>query len=178
MAVRKNAKFLTASEREDFVKACVLMKADIVNPGAPATQQYSRWDENAAIHNMIQNAFAPGSSFVNFGHGGSGAYAFFSWHRFFLHRVESQLQGYVPGVMIPYWDWTDPASIMSETFLGPNGSGASNTVSIGYFAPTAPGTGANSTPAPPWWPAGLTGWNMPSAFGSGAGALRRHLSRR
>jgi hypothetical protein len=29
MEVRKNAKFLTPTEREDFVRACVLMKADI-----------------------------------------------------------------------------------------------------------------------------------------------------
>jgi hypothetical protein len=41
MPVRKNAKFLSATERESFVKACVLMKSDIVNPGAPAVQQYS-----------------------------------------------------------------------------------------------------------------------------------------
>ncbi len=34
MGVRKNAKFLNAAERANFVKACVLMKADIVNPGA------------------------------------------------------------------------------------------------------------------------------------------------
>ena len=60
MAVRKNAKFLTAAEREDFVKACVLMKAEIVNPGAPAAQQYSRWDEYVAIHWMIQLGIAPG----------------------------------------------------------------------------------------------------------------------
>ena len=60
MPVRKNAKFLSATERENFVKACVLMKADIVNPGAPAVQQYSVWDQNVAIHNEIQNAFAPG----------------------------------------------------------------------------------------------------------------------
>jgi hypothetical protein len=73
MPVRKNAKFLSAAEREDFVKACVLMKADIVNPGAPAVQQYSVWDQNVAIHNEIQNAFAPGAPAVNFGHGGSGA---------------------------------------------------------------------------------------------------------
>jgi hypothetical protein len=66
------------------------------------------WDQNVAIHNEIQNAFAPGD---------------------------------VPGVMMPYWDWTDPASIMTGTFLGPNGSGGSSTVSAGYFAPTAPGTG-------------------------------------
>jgi hypothetical protein len=122
MSVRKNAKFLSATEREAFVKACVLMKADIVNPGAPAAQQYSRWDENTAIHQMIQSAFAPGAPSVNFGHGGSGAYAFFSWHRFFLHVVEQQLQTYVPGVLIPYWDWTDPTSIMTDTFLGPNGA--------------------------------------------------------
>ena len=176
MPVRKNAKFLSAAERENFVKACVLMKADIVNPGAPAVQQYSVWDQNVAIHNEIQNAFAPGAPTVNFGHGGSGAYAFFSWHRFFLSEVEKQLQSYVPGVMMPYWDWTDPASIMTDTFLGPNGSGGSSTVSSGYFAPTAPGTGGNPTPAPAWWPPGLTGWNLPSAFGAGAGALRRKLS--
>ena len=24
--------------------------------------------------------------------------------------------------MMPYWDWTDPTSIMTDTFLGPNGS--------------------------------------------------------
>ena len=118
----------------------------------------------------------PGRPSVNFGHGGSGAYAFFSWHRFFLYEVEKQLQSYVPGVMMPYWDWTDPTSIMTNTFLGPNGSGGSSTVSAGYFAPTAPGTGGNPTPAPAWWPAGLTGWNLPSAFGTGAGALRRQLS--
>jgi hypothetical protein len=40
------------------------MKADIVNPGAPASQRYSRWDENVAIHQMIQSAFAPGAAAV------------------------------------------------------------------------------------------------------------------
>ncbi|MGH8836739.1 MAG: hypothetical protein ACRDWG_17340, partial [Actinomycetes bacterium] len=50
MGVRKNAKFLTATERENFVRACVLMKADIVNPAASPADQYSRWDEYVAIH--------------------------------------------------------------------------------------------------------------------------------
>ena len=50
MAIRKNAKFLTVSERENFVKACVLMKADIVNPGAPARSSTAAWDQNVAIH--------------------------------------------------------------------------------------------------------------------------------
>ncbi len=96
MPIRKNASFLTSTEREALVKACVLMKADIVNPAASSSQQYSRWDENVAIHWMIQ-------------------------------------------------------------------------------AGIAPGTGTNPTPTPPWWPAGLTGWRLPTAFGAGSGALRRSL---
>jgi hypothetical protein len=175
MAVRKNAKFLTPAEREAFVKACVLMKAEIVNPAAPPSQQYSRWDENVAIHWMIQKAIAPGvTRTVNFGHGGSGAYSFLSWHRYFLFQVEKQLQRKVPGVLIPYWDWTDPAPIMTDAFLGPNGTDASE-VRSGYFAADAPGTGTNPTSAPPWWPAGLTGWRLPAAFNTGAGPLRRRL---
>ena len=61
MGIRKNAKFLSPTEKENFVRACVLLKADIVNSGAPAAQQYSKWDEYVAIHRMIQNAFAPRS---------------------------------------------------------------------------------------------------------------------
>ena len=176
MGIRKNAKFLTASEREDFVKACVLMKADIVNPGAAAADRYSKWDELVAVHRMIQNANSPTTSNVNFGHGGAGAFSFLSWHRFFLHVVETLLQSHVPGVMIPYWDWSDPAPFMTDTFMGPDGAPATNVVGSGYFAASAPGTAGNPTPAPPWWPAGLAGWQLPAAFGpSLEGPLRRNL---
>ena len=174
MGIRKNAKFLNATERENFVRACVMLKADIVNPGAPANQQYSKWDQYVAIHQEIQNAFAPGSPSVNFGHGGSGAYSFFSWHRYFLSRFELDLQSKVAGVMLPYWDWTDPAPIMTDTFLGPNGT-VSNEIRSGYFAADAPGTGTNPTPAPLWWPAGLTGWRLHSAFGTQSGPLKRGI---
>lgn len=176
MGIRKNAKFLTAAEREGFVKACVLMKADIVNPGAPAAAQYSRWDEYVAVHQMIQRGRAPGSTVgVNFGHGGTGSYSFLSWHRYFLHRFELQLQSYVPGVMLPYWDWTDPTPLFVDTFLGPNGTAGSQIVSSGYFAPNRPGTVGNPTPLPPWYPAGLNGWNLHSDFGTGAGGLKRNV---
>ena len=164
-------------ERENFGKACVLMKADIVNISAPTSQRYSKWDEYVAIHWMIQNAFAPTAAFVNFGHGGSGSYSFLSWHRYFLYEFEKQLQSYVPGVMLPYWDWTDPVTtgIMGpDTFLGPDGT-TDNEVRSGYFARNAPGTPGSPTPKPSWWPDGLTGWLLPSFFGSGSGALRRDL---
>jgi hypothetical protein len=177
MGIRKNAKFLTPAERASLVQACVMMKADIVNPGAPAADRYSRWDQNVAIHRLIQNANTPSASNVNFGHGGLGAYGFGPWHRYFLYLLEQQLQAYVPGVMLPYWDWTDPTgAIMVADFLGPNGDPASsNEVRQGYFAKEAPGTGANLTPAPAWWPVGLAGWNLHPAFGTWAGALKRNI---
>ena len=174
MGVRKNAKFLTPTEIENFVKACVLMKADIVNPLADLADRYSKWDESVAIHWMIQHAFAPGvASEINFGHGGLGSYSFLSWHRYFLYQFEKKLQTYVPGVMIPYWDWTDPSSIMTDTFLGPNGT----PIPTGYFAFDKPGVGSNTTiPLPAWWPASLEGWRLPSMFGSiWVGGLRRRV---
>jgi len=175
MGVRKNAKFLTAAEREAFVRACVLMKADIVNPAAPVAQRYSRWDEYVAVHQMIQLATVPGfGGVVNFGHGGTGSYGFLSWHRFFLWQFEKQLQSYVAGVMLPYWDWTDPTTLLTDTFLGPDGA-PGITVSSGYFAPNRPGSGGNPTPLPAWWPATLTGWNLHADFGTWAGPLTRDV---
>lgn len=166
MSIRKNARFLSSTEREDFVKACVLMKADIVNPAALPAQQYSRWDENTALHLMIQQAFAPGALSVNFGHGAGSSWAFLSWHRYFLHRVEVQLQSYVAGVTIPYWDWTNPTAgadaICTDAFLGPDAGGG--VVASGYFAFDKPGSGGNPTALPAWWPATLVGWRCPDAF--------------
>ena len=175
MGTRKNARFLSATEKENFVKACVMMKADIVNPGDPADSQYSKWDEFVAIHWMIQNAFTPGSASVNFGHGGSGSYSFLSWHRYFLYQFEQQIQSYVPGVMLPYWDWADPSPIMTDTFLGPNGNaGNNNIIEQGYFAFDRPGAGVNATVLPAWWPPALLGWRIPAMFPSDTrGGLRR-----
>lgn len=181
MGVRKNAKFLTTVEIENFVKACVHMKADIINPGAPANQLYSKWDEFVAVHWMIQQASAPGAANVNFGHGASnnatGAYSFLSWHRYFLFQFENELRTYFPGddVRLPYWDWTDPGSIMTDIFIGPDGTGTGNVIRQGYFAVNKPGTAPNITVEPPWWPPSLNGWRLPGIFGStNSGGLRRN----
>lgn len=177
MGIRKNAKFLSAPEREDLVRAFVMMKADVVNPSAPLSDQYSRWEEFVAVHWYIQNVNMPGFNNVNFGHGGTNAYGFLPWHRYFLYLLEQRLQSHVPGVMLPYWDWTDPTStLFVEDFLGPNGTITSNwDVLQGYFARDPPGTGVNTTPMPSWWPAGLDGWNLHPVFGSFSGALRRRI---
>ena len=174
MAIRRNAKSLTAGEKQKLIRALVMMKADPV-----AGRPYSWYDAFVLIHRYIQNVDSPavvgGSparTNVNFGHQGA---AFCPWHRYFLFRFEQQLQSYVPGVMLPYWDWTDPAlGIMVPGFLGPNGAMANNwEVRQGYFAGAAPGSGGNMTSAPAWWPAALSGWTLPAAWGSYAGPLRR-----
>ena len=190
MGIRKNAKFLSPTEKLNYVKACVLMKADIVNPAALPAARYSRWDEYVAIHAKIQNATAPGNiTNINFGHGGAGGYSFLSWHRYFLHQFEQKLQTYVPGVTIPYWDWTDPvaSNVTVASFLGSNGDvNTANIVNQGYFAYNRPGSAAtpaaegvpampvNTTLLPGWWPASLPGWRLPGMFPSTAvGGLKR-----
>ena len=192
MGIRKNAKFLSADEKLNYVGACVKMKADIVNPGAAV--EYSRWDQYVAIHAKIQNATAPGPiTNINFGHGGVGAYGFLSWHRYFLYQFELQLQTYppvvagLPPVTIPYWDWSDPATLTVASFLGPNGDVATaNIVNQGYFAYNRPGSAptaaaggvpampANATALPAWWPAALPGWRLPGMFpAANIGGLKR-----
>src|SRR5579859_2851115 len=37
-----------------------------------------------------------------------GTPLFAVWHRPYLYLFEKALQDQVPGVTIPYWDWTDP----------------------------------------------------------------------
>lgn len=176
MATRKNAKALTATEKANLIRAFVMMKADAV-PGRP----YNWFDAFVLIHRYIQNVNAPAvpggspaKNNVNFGHHGA---AFGPWHRYFLFRFEQQLQSYVPGVMLPYWDWTDPApDILVPGFMGPNGVIGNNwEVRQGYFAGIAPGSGSNVTSSPAWWPAALTGWTLPAEWGSYAGALRRNV---
>ena len=59
MGVRKNAKFLTPAEREAFVQACVLMKADIVNPARRAggsVQPVGRVRRDSPVHSERQYA--------------------------------------------------------------------------------------------------------------------------
>ena len=49
--------------------------------------------------------------------------------------------------MIPYWDWTDPAPIMTDTFLGPNGD-STGIIRQRLLRRHAPGAGTNHHAAP------------------------------
>ena len=159
MGIRKNILYMTSDERNLFFQALLKMKANIVNPAAPAADQYSVYDRFASLHwavfDVSLNANGP---FINAGHQGP---AFLSWHRELLRRFEIALQAEVPGVMLPYWDWS-PA-VFTETLMGPNGglNGiGGGTVRTGWFAYDRPGTGTNTTPLPGWWPLTLQGWRI------------------
>src|SRR3712207_8148040 len=58
---------------------------------------------HAAVMAVIPAGAAPGET-VNYGHWNIG---FCAWHRQYLRAFEKELQSQVPGVTIPYWDWTD-----------------------------------------------------------------------
>ena len=191
MRVRKNILALSDPERDAFFEALLKLKAERVNPGAPVDEQLSTYDLYAAFHQAIFDVTTPGAGVVNGGHGGP---AFGPWHRELLLRFEMDLQRMVPGVMLPYWDWTDHAGtendIFSDTYFGPDGGVGGvggGTVQSGYFAFDAPDTGGNPTPKPAWWPTidapgdpdhgtDLPGWRISDRLDEGWGtALRRYL---
>ena len=86
MALRKNFVFLTNLERTRLASAFNAVNAS----GFLATL--------ASQHNTTFNSGI---------HWGS---AFLPWHRWFLRRLEQEMQSAQPGVMIPFWDWTRPDS--------------------------------------------------------------------
>ena len=159
MGIRKNILYMTSVERDLFFEALLKMKATIVNPVAPTADQYSVYDQFASLHWAVFNvSLNQNGPFLNAGHQGP---AFLSWHRELLRRFEIALQAEVPGVMLPYWDWS-PA-VFTETLMGPNGGVngvGGGLVRTGWFAFDRPGTGVNTTPLPAWWPPTLEGWRI------------------
>ena len=151
MGIRENFLYLTSDERDRFFEALLKMKANIVNPLAPAADQYSVYDRLASLHWAVFNvSLNQNGPFINAGHQGP---AFLSWHRELLLRFEVALQAEVPGVMLPYWDWS-PA-VFTDTLMGPNGGPngvGGGVVRTGWFAFDRPGVSLNTTPLPAWWP--------------------------
>lgn len=166
--MRKSVFHLTTTERDNFLRAVLLLKNAMVSP------TISRYDQFIAIHRYILNVNPPGpADNIDYGHGNA---AFTAWHRYFILKFEQALQEVSgdPTVMLPYWDWTNHDGtrdiLFQDDFLGPNGTSANGyDVMSGYFAYDAPGTGANPTPAPAWWPLGLAGWRIPTSLGAGLG---------
>jgi len=91
---RKSYVALTPAEAQNFVNACLALKA--VDPGA-TNPNLLGYDDFVKDH----GTYSAGA------HGGP---AFLAWHRQFLLRFEDALRsvnnGQYPNVTVPYWDWT------------------------------------------------------------------------
>lgn len=162
--VRKNAATMPAGEFEGFLKACVLLKSQVV-PG----QTFSRHDQWIAVHGCIMGVKSPASSsFINMGHQNIG---FLPWHREYVRRFELALQSVVPGVTIPYWPWPmtpEPSVLFSNARMHRIFSSSSVQQDVGgFFASAGPAT------PPAWWPAGFRWRIQPALQVGGAPVLRR-----
>jgi tyrosinase len=133
--IRKNVRNLTNFEKQCFIQAVKGLKTKI----SPITGR-SIYDEYVLWHINATQRSDPSDSrgLRNTAHGGP---AFFAWHRYYLFRFEKQLQKVVPGVTIPYWDWTqdtkDPLNspIWAADFMGGTGDPLeNNVVKTGPFA--------------------------------------------
>lgn len=177
MAIRKSVFNLTPTERDNFLEAVLTLKNTIANPAEPdPTLRISIYDQFVALH-LYAISINLSGVVRDRAHGESG---FFPWHRYYLLKFEEALQAAVPGVTLPYWDWTDPRTetvLFQDNFMGPHGT-LNNGISVvqsGYFAFDAPGTGSNPTPSPLWWPVGLNGWRIRTSLDGLLGStLRRN----
>jgi tyrosinase len=135
--LRKNIEALSTSELANLRKAFgLLRKRDESPDGYLDATSYGYW---ARIH---------GSSCQH------GWEQFLTWHRGYLYEFEQLLQDAVPGVTLPYWDWTmdkyksGVGGIIPEAYVGetlPDGSKNSLWVAQRY-----PGTlAANHYPTKP-----------------------------
>lgn len=113
LRVRRNAKLLSATEKERFVAAVKALK----RKASPWRGEASIYDEFARWHSIGSQ-----SEDVMPGHMGS---AFLPWHRMLTLLFEQQLQAVDPSVTIPYWDWAadsaPDAYLWRDDFLGGDG---------------------------------------------------------
>ena len=110
MRIRKSIADLTDDEARELIKALLLIKVEIANPGAPLEEQVSVYDRFVSLHGSVMSVTAPGNPDVNMGHWFPG---FLPWHREFLLRFERALNKVAPTgveIAIPYWPWSDAAA--------------------------------------------------------------------
>ncbi|MEI4801287.1 tyrosinase family protein [Bacillus sp. FJAT-51639] len=126
IACRRNARTLTDEQKRDYVKAVLELKSS------------SQYNQYVLTHNQAAMRPTPSNGDPNQRNAAHNGPAFFPWHREFLRRFEQDLRNKVPGIAIPYWEWTidhENSSIWNNDFMGGNGDpGDNNLVKTGPFA--------------------------------------------
>lgn len=133
--IRKNFRDLSSTEKQNYISAVKAVKASISR-----TTNRSIYDEYVLWH-VLASARRDPSDLKGFRNAAHNGPAFLPWHRYYLYRFERQLQRRMPGVTIPYWDWTQDADdpfnspIWDAEFMGGNGDPEDNNlVKTGPFA--------------------------------------------
>jgi tyrosinase len=148
MDIRSSAVDLTDEERDRFLTAIILLKNE---PAPAAPVGVSVFDQFVALHQAAMAVVPPGAppgQTINYGHWSIG---FCAWHRQYLRAFERALQRMVPGVTLPYWDWTDHAGastrLFVDSFLGSLRTGQPAPLTDSAFRfPLA------EDERPAWWP--------------------------
>ncbi|MYA96793.1 MAG: tyrosinase family protein [Nitrospinae bacterium] len=166
MNVRKNARWLTDTERANLLKAMIGLKGRNIQQGAHRMNVYDFYPLEHRIVRRRRSARNPNQGLGDGGHGGP---AFLPWHREWLLRFERDLQSIDSTVTLPYWDLLDPVGtrdvLFQDDFMGPNGTGRNGEIMSGYFRESVP-----QQDRPAWWPDDDTGTPL-SGF-----PIRRSLS--
>ena len=160
--IRRNARNLTAAQKQEFVSACYAVKAN----GA--------WDKLTLVHAQMSVMMTPAGSSRSQPHGGP---AFLPWHRYFTYLMELELQKASgnSSLGIPYWDWTvdgASSSIWGDDFLGGNGdtSDGSYALKTGPFC-FGKWTAINESGNPILYPDGKFTGVLKRRFGYDIGSL-------
>jgi tyrosinase len=133
MRVRRNYRALSAEERQRFVEAFLELKA------RGRYDEYVHWHHHV-MHPTVMPWEPTDANYRNGAHRGP---AFLPWHREYLLQVDEDLQQIDPRITIPYWDWTEDATlddpraspIWSDDFMGGDGDPADGyQVASGPFA--------------------------------------------
>ncbi|WP_323011981.1 tyrosinase family protein [Castellaniella sp.] len=129
--VRKNVNNLTLEEKAEFVEAILRLK----QARPPESDEVGNWyDHFVASHMRKLVCWTDEPNQGGFGHNGPDI---LTWHRAFLLEFERAMSTVMGKPMaIPYWDWTDPASIatvFADDFMG--GMGDPN---AGYYVMSGP----------------------------------------
>ena len=155
--LRKNAATLSAAERQNFLRAILVLR----RTPASGNPNVTIYDQFVALHGAVMSVAVQGTpDTINFGHWNIG---FCAWHREYLRRFELELQKLVPGVTVPYWDWSNHTQARTRIFINdfmgplltPTGQGAPRPMTTGFFSLNGP------TQTPAWLPATAKGWRIP-----------------
>lgn len=155
MKIRKNARWLTVSERENFLKAVVTLKANQIKKNEQGSATMRLYDFYPLEHRLVRERVrqSDGTSMEDGGHNGP---AFLPWHREWLRRFEEDLRKIDSSVTLPYWDLTDGTGstdvIFASDFMGGNGRQSDLKIDSGVFREVVP---ANDRPS--WWPNDFNG---------------------